>query len=103
MIALAAVFLAAAVQLEAARERAYPKAADTEESLYLRSGLTLKRLTGAYNALFADLYWIRTIQHYGGTKNRLDASRAGENHARRRCIRDCRGAGDIPIRYRLAA
>ena len=75
-IALAAVFLAAAVQLEAARERAYPEAADTEESLYLRSGLTLKRLTGAYNALFADLYWIRTIQHYGGTKIRLDASAA---------------------------
>ena len=59
-LALAAVLLAAAVQLQAARERLYPAAAQTEESLYLRSGVAVRRLTGAYNALFADLYWIRT-------------------------------------------
>ena len=69
---LAAVLLAAAVQLQAARERTYPRDDQTQESLYLRSGLALRRLTGAYNALFADLYWIRAIQYYGGTKLRLD-------------------------------
>ena len=76
-VTLAAVLLAAAVQLQAARERAYPPGDDTEESLYLRSGLALRRLTGAYNALFADVYWIRTIQYYGGTKRRLTAPRQG--------------------------
>jgi hypothetical protein len=67
-----AVLLVAAVQLQAARERLYPAPPETEESLYLRSGVTLRRLTGAYTTLAADLYWIRTIQYYGGTKNRLD-------------------------------
>ena len=69
--ALVAALLAAAVQVEAARERAYPTGEDSEESLYLRSGLALRRLTGAYNALAADVYWIRSILYYGGAKRRL--------------------------------
>ena len=76
IIALAAALLAGAVQVQAARERAYPPGDDTKESLYLRSGLALRRLTGAYNALAADVYWIRAIQYYGGTKQRLDKERA---------------------------
>jgi tetratricopeptide (TPR) repeat protein len=79
-VTLAAVLLAAAVQLQAARERAYPPGDDTEEALYLRSGLALRRLTGAYNALFADVYWIRAIQHYGGMKLRLDKEPAPAPH-----------------------
>jgi hypothetical protein len=70
---LVAVLLAAAVQLQATRERAYPPGDETEESLYLRSGVALRRATGAYNALFADLYWLRAIQYYGGAKQRQDA------------------------------
>jgi hypothetical protein len=71
-VGLALLLLGAAVQLQATRERVYPTAADSEESLYLRSGVSLRRLTGAYNALAADVYWIRTIQYYGSTKQRLD-------------------------------
>src|SRR3982074_20641 len=70
--AVVAVLLAAAVELQAARERAFPPGDATEESLYLRSGLGLRRLTGAYNTLFADVYWIRAIQHYGGSRQRVD-------------------------------
>src|SRR5437773_1068990 len=69
--ALVSALLAAAVQVEAARERAYPTGEDREESLYLRSGLALRRLTGAYNALAADVYWIRSILYYGGARRRL--------------------------------
>ena len=72
-VTLAVILLAAAILLQAARERAYPAATETEESLYLRSGVALRRLTGAYRTLAADLYWIRAIQYYGGTKHRLDA------------------------------
>jgi hypothetical protein len=72
-IAVVAVLLAAAVQLQAARERVYPQDRETEESLYLRSGIALRRIAGAYNTLAADLYWIRAIQYYGGAKHRLDA------------------------------
>ena len=76
-VTLAAVLLAAAVQLQAARERTYPSAAETEESLYMQSGLTLRRFAGAYRTLAADLYWIRAIQYYGGTKNRSDQQAVG--------------------------
>ena len=70
---LAAALLAGAVQLQAARERAYPRRDADDEALYLRSGEGIRRLTGAYIALSADGYWIRAIQYYGGTKRRLQA------------------------------
>jgi hypothetical protein len=70
--ALAAVLLAAGVQLQAARERVYPPPAEQEASLYMRSGKTLRRFAGAYAALTADVYWIRAIQYYGTSKQRFD-------------------------------
>jgi hypothetical protein len=73
-VVVVAVLLTAAVQLQAARERAYPLTNETEESLYMRSGIALRRATGAYNTLFADVYWIRAIQYYGGTKQGLEPS-----------------------------
>jgi tetratricopeptide (TPR) repeat protein len=76
-VALSVVLLAAAVQLQAARERAYPPVDVTEDSLALSSASVVRRLTGAYNNLFADVYWIRAIQYYGGTKQKIDAAVAG--------------------------
>jgi tetratricopeptide (TPR) repeat protein len=61
----------AAAQLQAVRERIYPPTAETEDSLYIRSGIAMRRLTLAYNALAADLYWIRAIQYYGGGARKL--------------------------------
>jgi len=75
-VAAAIALLAAAVQLQAARERAYPPAVLDEEDVYLQSGSVVRRLTGAYNALAADVYWVRAIQYYGGTKRRLAAQSA---------------------------
>jgi hypothetical protein len=75
IIALAAALLAGAVQVQAARERAYPPNDTDTQSLYLRSGVTLRRLSGAYTTVAADAYWIRAIQYYGGTKRRLAARR----------------------------
>jgi tetratricopeptide (TPR) repeat protein len=75
---LAVVLLAAAVQVQAARERVYPPVEVTEESLVLSSASAVRRLTGAYNTLFADVYWIRAIQYYGGTKHKIDAAVAGQ-------------------------
>ena len=66
------LLLAAAVQLQAARERAYPPKDDVEESLYIRSGTAIRSLVGAYKALAADLFWIRTIQYYGGGVTKLE-------------------------------
>jgi tetratricopeptide (TPR) repeat protein len=61
----------AAAAVANARERRYPPPAESEATLYIQSGTLLQRLTKGYNALAADLYWIRAIQYYGG--HRLEA------------------------------
>ena len=69
---VAAGFIGAAATLQAVREVRYPEPPATKESLYLTSGTTLRRLSIGYSMLAADLYWIRAIQYYGGTRIRLD-------------------------------
>lgn len=60
----------------AARESRYPLAPVPERLLYLRSGRTADRLMLSFDALAADVYWIRSIQHYGrDLKNRNQARR----------------------------
>ena len=70
MLVVIALLATAAAQLQAVRERAYPPPEETETSLYIRSAEAVRRLSGAYTALAADLYWIRTIQYYGGGARR---------------------------------
>jgi tetratricopeptide (TPR) repeat protein len=66
---LAVAALASAVTLQVDRDRRYPRdGRDTERILYVRSGTALKRLTLGFNALAADVYWIRALQHYGGDR-----------------------------------
>jgi hypothetical protein len=78
IVALVALLLAGAAELQALRERQYPPPDDeVESSLYVQSGTAARRLAGAYSAVAADLYWIRAIQHYGATKLRLTAMQAG--------------------------
>ena len=36
-----------------------------EETLYLSSGKTIKKMSLGLNALAADIYWIRTVQYFG--------------------------------------
>jgi tetratricopeptide (TPR) repeat protein len=69
--------LAVAVQLQAVRQRRYPPPAFDEDAVYLQSGSAIRRLAGAYQALGADAYWVRTLQYYGGIKRRLAAQPAG--------------------------
>jgi hypothetical protein len=76
-VALAVALLAGAVQVQAARERAYPTPESQEDAVYVTSGNAVRRLTGAYNALAADVYWIRAIQYYGGAKRRSEAQPVG--------------------------
>ena len=72
--AMIGIGLSAAVL--AARESRYPLAPVPERLLYLRSGRTADRLMLSFDALAADVYWIRSIQHYGrDLKNRNQARR----------------------------
>lgn len=60
--------IASAAGVQAFRETRYPALQATEDSLSVTSGPAIRRLTVGYHALAADLYWIRAIQYYGGTK-----------------------------------
>ena len=63
--------MAAAIRVQAERERRYPSGTDESHALYITSGAVVRRLSLAYAPLAADLYWIRSLQYYGGTKRRL--------------------------------
>jgi len=64
-VMLAAALVAGAGALAFARERRYSPSAQQDDQLYLTSGTALRRLTTGYNAIAADLYWIRSIQYFG--------------------------------------
>jgi len=69
MVAGAVLCLAAAVSLQVARDRIYAvREQAAERILYVRSGEAARRLTLDFDALAADVYWIRAIQHYGGDR-----------------------------------
>jgi tetratricopeptide (TPR) repeat protein len=42
-----------------------PRQTVSEESLYFASGKTIKKMSLGFNALAADIYWIRTVQYFG--------------------------------------
>jgi len=67
-LVIAVVLVGAAARLQAVRETRYPPSTDAQETLYLRSGTTARRLAGAYASLTADAYWIRALQYYGVRK-----------------------------------
>ena len=69
MVVAAALSLAAAVVLQIARDRAFPRdREDVSQILYVQSGPALKRIALDYDAVLSDVYWIRAIQHYGGDR-----------------------------------
>ena len=57
-IALSALLLSAAAELQAVRERDFPPKEETDAAMYVQSGTAVRRMSGAYTALAADLYWI---------------------------------------------
>lgn len=90
VVALLVAFglVAGAAGLQYVREQKYPQPVVSEETLFITSGNTLRRMTSGYRALAADLYWIRAIQHYGGTRISLTTPPAG-------------ASGDVTPRYEL--
>jgi tetratricopeptide (TPR) repeat protein len=62
-----AVLFAGVIGLQAARDEPLP-VSEGPGILYLRSPELVKRVVLSYDALAADVYWIRAVQHYGRTK-----------------------------------
>ena len=73
LVALLVVLMGAVAGLQALHERGGgPPASTTVNMLYVRSPEAMTRLALSYDALLADVYWIRAVQHYGGTKLSTD-------------------------------
>jgi len=66
------------VLLQIERERRFPAAEPAEQILYVSSPATIRRMALSYDAMAADLYWIRAVQHYGRTKLANDGRRRYE-------------------------
>jgi hypothetical protein len=66
--AAAAAFLAGAVALHAAQERWPAPDVDRPGLLYVRSPAVIGRAVLDYDAVAADLYWIRALQHFGAER-----------------------------------
>ncbi len=63
-----AALLGASVGLQVVRDRLPVERRGRERMLYVRSSSILRHLTVTFQTLAADVYWIRTIQHYGGDR-----------------------------------
>jgi tetratricopeptide (TPR) repeat protein len=64
-LAVAAIGLAGSAAVLSARDARFPAPPLAERLLYLRSGRVADRVMLQFDAVAADVYWIRTIQHYG--------------------------------------
>jgi tetratricopeptide (TPR) repeat protein len=65
---LLAALLGGAVGIEVLRDRVYGEPAPSRTVLYVRSGEAVRRMALSYAGVLADVYWIRTLQYYGGTR-----------------------------------
>jgi len=68
VVVAAAMLVAAALGLQAWRNRACPVSAAETAALYITSAKAVDRAALSFDALVADVYWIRALQHYGGTR-----------------------------------
>jgi len=64
--------MAGAIVLELVRETRFPRDTVAEAVLYFPSGRAVKHLGLSYDALLADVYWIRAAQHFGSTRLKKD-------------------------------
>jgi tetratricopeptide (TPR) repeat protein len=65
----------AAVSLQAYREQHHPLPPVTSDVLYVRGGSAVPRLALGFDAILADVYWIRAIQHFGGTRRAQESDK----------------------------
>jgi len=103
-LSLAAALLVVAILLHASRDP-WPvlRQVHAQELLHVRSPQVLGRMVLEFDAVAADLYWIRAIQHYGG--ERLKPSGAPRGYERLYPLLDMTTSLDpyFSIAYRFGA
>jgi hypothetical protein len=67
--------MATSVAIEIVRDRTFPRGEAARDLLYVRSGAFVSKAALSFNALLADVYWIRAIQHFGGTRRSADPAK----------------------------
>ena len=68
ILAAAVLMLGGALGVQAFRESRHPLPQTSNEILYFRGGAAVSRAALGFDAILADVYWIRAIQHFGGTR-----------------------------------
>lgn len=77
--ALLIVLAGGVVGLQAVHEhRGGPPASTNVNMLYVRSPEAMHRLALSYDALLADTYWIRAVQHFGSTRRSTNTDKRYE-------------------------
>ena len=64
----AGVLLAVAIVLQVKRDRAYGTDLPATQVLYVQSPEVARRMALSFDMVAADVYWIRALQHFGGTR-----------------------------------
>jgi tetratricopeptide (TPR) repeat protein len=72
MVTLVALVVSSAM----VRDRVYAATRAETQLLYIPDGEVLGRMALGFDALLADVYWIRALQHYGGTKRSVDEQKS---------------------------
>jgi tetratricopeptide (TPR) repeat protein len=70
-----AALVASFVLVEVWRDRVYGEPAPGDSVLYIRSGDAARRIALSFRPLASDLYWIRAVQYYGGTRRSASTSK----------------------------
>jgi tetratricopeptide (TPR) repeat protein len=65
---IVAGLLAASAGLQVLRDRWFATDQPAEQVLYVQSPAVVKRLALSYQALVADVYWVRALQHFGDSR-----------------------------------
>jgi hypothetical protein len=72
------LLLTVAVGIEVVRGRAYSDEPADDRLLYLRSGNVAEKAALSYDALLADVYWVRALQHFGNDRIQPNVARRFE-------------------------
>jgi len=67
--------VAAFIGIQVWRDAVYGEPAQAGTVLYVRSGETMRRMALGFAPLLADVYWVRAVQHYGGTHLSQDSAK----------------------------
>ena len=68
VLTAATLLWGSALSLQSCREARHPLPPVASEVLYFRGGAAVSRAALGFDAILADVYWIRAIQHFGGAR-----------------------------------